>query len=66
MSEASQPVIEATGICKTFRQGKLDVPVLKGIDIRVGVGTWAIYVIDILGLFINFTTCYRNSARRKI
>ena len=32
------PVIEAIGIRKTFRQGKLDVPVLKGIDIRVGVG----------------------------
>jgi lipoprotein-releasing system ATP-binding protein len=32
------PVIEATGIKKTFSQGKLDVPVLKGIDIRVGVG----------------------------
>jgi lipoprotein-releasing system ATP-binding protein len=42
MSDPSQvnsvPVIEATGICKTFRQGKLDVPVLKGIDIHVGVG----------------------------
>ncbi len=31
-------VIEATGIRKTFRQGRLDVPVLKGIDMRVGVG----------------------------
>ena len=34
----SGSVIEAIGIKKTFHQGKLDVPVLKGIDIRVGVG----------------------------
>ena len=31
-------VIEAIGIKKTFCQGNLDVPVLKGIDLRVGVG----------------------------
>ena len=34
----SAPVIEATDIRKTFRQGKLDVPVLRGIDLRVNVG----------------------------
>jgi len=42
MSESGQivtgSVIEAAGIKKTFCQGKLDVPVLKGIDLRVGVG----------------------------
>ncbi len=42
MSESGQimtgSVIEAIGIKKTFSQGKLDVPVLKGIDLRVGVG----------------------------
>jgi len=42
MSEPSQvmsvPVIEATDIRKTFRQGKLDVPVLRGIELRVGIG----------------------------
>jgi len=42
MNEAAQfmsgSVIEAIGLKKTFCQGKLDVPVLKGIDIRVGVG----------------------------
>lgn len=32
------PVIEATGIKKTFRQGKLDVSVLRGIDISIGIG----------------------------
>ena len=34
----SAPVIEAKDIRKTFRQGKLDVPVLRGIDLRVNVG----------------------------
>ena len=42
MSESGQimtgSVIEAIGIKKTFCQGNLDVPVLKGIDLRVGVG----------------------------
>jgi lipoprotein-releasing system ATP-binding protein len=42
MSDADQamsvPVIEARGVIKTYRQGKLDVPVLKGIDICIGVG----------------------------
>ena len=47
MSEAAQDmsapvieaaVIEATGIKKTFRQGKLDVSVLRGIDISIGIG----------------------------
>ena len=31
-------VITSTGLVKTFRQGKLDVPVLRGIDISIGVG----------------------------
>jgi len=34
----STPVIEAIDIRKTFRQGKLDVPVLRGIKLRVGIG----------------------------
>ena len=42
MSESNRivttPVIEASGVSKTFRQGKLEVPVLKGIDISIGVG----------------------------
>ncbi len=31
-------IIEAIGLVKTFYQGKLDVPVLKGIDINIGRG----------------------------
>jgi lipoprotein-releasing system ATP-binding protein len=31
-------VITATGLVKTFHQGKLDVPVLKGIDISIARG----------------------------
>ena len=34
----SSPVIEAIGIQKTFRQGKQNVEVLKGIDFSVGTG----------------------------
>ena len=34
----SAPVIEATDLRKTFRQGKLDVPVLRGIGLRIGIG----------------------------
>ena len=36
--EMPVPVIEATDIRKTFRQGGLEVSVLKGIDMHVGVG----------------------------
>jgi lipoprotein-releasing system ATP-binding protein len=35
---ADTPVIEARSVCKRFRQGKLDVDVLKGIDFAVAVG----------------------------
>ncbi|HUV22353.1 MAG TPA: lipoprotein-releasing ABC transporter ATP-binding protein LolD [Gammaproteobacteria bacterium] len=41
MSDSTQPpsaVIEARAVCKRFRQGKLDVDVLKGIDFNVAAG----------------------------
>ena len=34
----TQPVIEARGVSKTFRQGDLDVDVLRGVDFSVGAG----------------------------
>jgi lipoprotein-releasing system ATP-binding protein len=41
MSDSAEPpiaVIEASSVCKRFRQGKLDVDVLKGIDFNVAAG----------------------------
>ncbi len=37
-SSATDPVIEARDLHKTYRQGKLDVSVLKGINFRVDAG----------------------------
>lgn len=37
-SQTSTLVVAATGLHKTYRQGKLDVSVLKGVDFNVGAG----------------------------
>ncbi len=34
----SEVVLRCTGLCKTFCQGKADVPVLRGVDLEVGAG----------------------------
>ena len=37
-SEMPASVIEASAVCKVFRQGKLDVEVLRGVDFMVAAG----------------------------
>jgi lipoprotein-releasing system ATP-binding protein len=34
----SEVVLRCTGLCKNFRQGKANVPVLRGVDLEVGGG----------------------------
>lgn len=36
----SRPAIEMTAITKTYRLGEVDVPVLKGIDLTIGMGEY--------------------------
>ena len=38
MQAVSEPIVNARGVSKTFREGTLQVEVLKGIDFQVGQG----------------------------
>ena len=38
MQAANEPIVNARGVSKTFREGTLQVEVLKGIDFQVGQG----------------------------
>jgi putative ABC transport system ATP-binding protein len=35
-----EAVLDARGIVRTYRRGQIEVPVLKGLDLRVGRGEW--------------------------
>jgi ABC-type lipoprotein export system ATPase subunit len=39
-SKATQPLLAAQDLRKTYRMGKVDVPVLKGVDMSVHKGEW--------------------------
>ncbi len=37
---ATQPVLRAANVCKTYRMGRVEVPVLRGVSIEVAEGEW--------------------------
>ncbi|MDD0840586.1 lipoprotein-releasing ABC transporter ATP-binding protein LolD [Curvibacter sp. HBC61] len=37
-TDPSEPILQATGLCKRFTEGLLDVPVLQGVDLRIARG----------------------------
>ncbi|HMN96971.1 MAG TPA: ABC transporter ATP-binding protein [Phycisphaerales bacterium] len=39
-----QPLLEATEVCKTYRLGRVEVPVLQGATLRVEPGEWVAIV----------------------
>ncbi len=39
-SKITQPLLAAQNLRKTYRMGKVDVPVLKGVDMKVHKGEW--------------------------
>jgi len=39
-SNASTTVLQATGVHRTYRMGRVEVPVLRGVDLQVQEGEW--------------------------
>ena len=39
-TNASTTVLQATGLHRTYRMGRVEVPVLRGVDLRVQEGEW--------------------------
>ena len=39
-SNAATTVLQATGVHRTYRMGRVEVPVLRGVDLRVQEGEW--------------------------
>ena len=37
-TDPSEPILQAIGLCKRFTEGRLDVPVLQGVDLRIARG----------------------------
>ena len=48
MNDTNQNLIEGHDLCKTYRMGAVDVPVLRGASISVAAGEW----VAILGHYI--------------
>ena len=44
MSDMSDAVLQCAGLTKIFRQGAVEVPVLAGVDLKVGAGETAAIV----------------------
>ncbi len=38
----SEPIVELTGVTKVYRQGHIDVPALRGVDLRVDAGEFTV------------------------
>ena len=39
-TNASTTVLQATGLHRTYRMGRVEVPVLRGVDLQVQEGEW--------------------------
>ena len=41
MSDQNGYIVDATGIHKTYRTGKVEVPALRGIDLQIKRARWS-------------------------